>query len=237
MKFARFILSVLVMFWSCTSLAKTFEIRGPIDEMKQETVALMMMEVAKKPKTLEILIDSPGGYVHVGFQFLDVIWKAQKQGTKVICTLDGKMAASMAAIIYTQCSERRAVANSFILFHSISTFLPGLFGVMINIPITKALLKELQSEQAQIDKLVRKTFHPPMNVFSYLNDNEVFFSPASANLFSPGFVDKILPAKLDEEVVNDPSGLKEQVSELKSLPLVNPVSSPTLFTPFNDIRE
>jgi ATP-dependent protease ClpP protease subunit len=204
------------MFWSCASLAKTFEIRGPIDEMKQETVALLMLEVAKKPKTIEIPIDSPGGYVHIGFQFLDAIYKAQKQGTKVICTLDGKMAASMAAIIFSQCDERKAIANSFILFHSIATFLPGFFGVVINIPTAKALLKELQHDQAIIDKLVRQNFVVNDEMYAYLNDNEVFFGPSTANQLSPGFITKILPARADLDVTSV-DDMREEIISLKNL--------------------
>jgi ATP-dependent protease ClpP protease subunit len=221
----RFLLGLVMLMFATTTMAVTYEIRGVIDESKRELVAQLMIEARAKtaPAQIDLLIDSPGGYVEVGKEIISMMKVLQFRGTKIVCTLDGEMAASMAAVSYTQCDVRRAVSTSMILFHSILTVLPGLFCVSVNIPYLTAVLADLQQEQNKLEFMIKQTFKAPDRIFRFLSDKEVFFSPASANTFSPGFVTEIVAPKDPKTKQSNVDTLLDQV---RGVNVLNAVSNP-----------
>lgn len=64
-------------------------------------------------------LNSPGGSVEAGMNFVDAMRAAQRRGTKIECVVDG-MAASMAAYILQACDVRLMTAQSQIMFHTVS---------------------------------------------------------------------------------------------------------------------
>ena len=63
-----------------------------------------------------IVINSPGGSVAAGMQFLNVMIAAKSRGSKLICAVPG-MAASMAFHFLAECTERYALQYSLLLWH------------------------------------------------------------------------------------------------------------------------
>lgn len=73
---------------------------------------------------ITIVIDSPGGSVFEGLQFIQQIRNAQANGTEVRCVGTGKV-ISMAYFIFTACDTRYAMPDSIMLFHPIRIFFLG----------------------------------------------------------------------------------------------------------------
>lgn len=180
-----------LVMWFMSSMAfstPVFEIKGEIGGATRAIIAKMMIAVSAKPAQIDLVIDSPGGYVTVGMEMVDLIREAQAAGTKVVCTVRGQGAASMAFVIFTACSSRFIEKESLLLAHDIATVLPGLFGVWINRQGAVQLAKDLQEGQDAIEKVIHESFNPPAKVYRYLSDNEVFFNGADANVYVPGFI-------------------------------------------------
>ena len=65
---------------------------------------------------IHIVLNSPGGGIYVGLQFINAIEAAKSKGVKVKCYVSG-IAASMAFQILTHCNERYALRYSLLLWH------------------------------------------------------------------------------------------------------------------------
>lgn len=67
-------------------------------------------------QTIDILVNSPGGSVLIGYMIADSIKSAKAKGVKVRCAV-GILAASMAFNLLASCSERYALNHAALLFH------------------------------------------------------------------------------------------------------------------------
>ena len=90
-------------------------ITGPI-EWNVVKAAEKLIELSQNSDTIDILINSPGGQVIPGEMFVDAIELVKAQGVKVRCTT-GVMAASMAFMIFSHCSERYAAPSALLMYH------------------------------------------------------------------------------------------------------------------------
>ena len=71
---------------------------------------------------INLLINSPGGSVLAGLQLLESVRVAKSRGVNVRCAVS-TLAASMAFILLSECSERYALGNSLLLFHPVRVML------------------------------------------------------------------------------------------------------------------
>ncbi len=91
---------------------------GPINTENLLFPRLALL-LARDAITFEV--DSPGGYVDAGFDFVNEMVAAQRRGVVITCIIPrGGMAASMAAYIFEACDVRKMHRQSSILFHSVS---------------------------------------------------------------------------------------------------------------------
>jgi len=67
----------------------------------------------KGPKIVDLVLNSPGGSVVTGFEFLSLMSGLQEQGWTFRCTVY-HVAASMAYQILNQCDQRQSLNNSFL---------------------------------------------------------------------------------------------------------------------------
>jgi ATP-dependent protease ClpP protease subunit len=74
----------------------------------------MMSKISKKP--IKVYINSGGGSIYAGMQFINAMIAAQKRGVKFKCYVTG-IAMSMAFQIYTYCDQRYALPFSLLLWH------------------------------------------------------------------------------------------------------------------------
>ena len=68
---------------------------------------------------IHIRIDSPGGRLREGMQFVHAMREAKMLGVRFTCVIDGR-AMSMALILFSDCDNRYATFGSKIMWHSIS---------------------------------------------------------------------------------------------------------------------
>lgn len=89
---------------------------GPVypEELEHATEALL-----DAPPVVVFHIDSPGGDVFTGLEFVEMMRSAQRRGTHIRCLVDG-MAASMAAYILQACDVRLMTRQSTVMFHTVS---------------------------------------------------------------------------------------------------------------------
>jgi ATP-dependent protease ClpP protease subunit len=81
-------------------------------------------ELASEP--VYIIINSPGGAVLAGTQFVNAMRIAKERGVTLKCLVP-VLAASMAFIIFNECSERYALDQSIFLWHAVRTVLFGVY--------------------------------------------------------------------------------------------------------------
>ena len=77
-----------------------------------------LLRKAEGGANVNVLINSPGGGVMAGYQFIQAMQIAQQRGSKITCYVSG-MAASMAFQILAHCDERNALRFSLLLWHPV----------------------------------------------------------------------------------------------------------------------
>jgi len=112
-------------------------------------------------KSVDLVINSPGGSVTTGFLFLNLMQDAQSKGLKVKCYVAG-IAASMAFQILTYCDERHALDLSYLLWHRARVRLGGMFGTPITAPQALTLGRDLEATDNVIFSQVLKVLKQDM---------------------------------------------------------------------------
>lgn len=114
-------LLVVLAFLSTTALSQvedTIILDNVIEAPEILNKANQLFELADKEKVVNIIINSPGGAVYAGLQFINAMESAKSKGVKLKCYVPG-MAASMAFQIYAHCDERYAFKYSLLLWHPV----------------------------------------------------------------------------------------------------------------------
>lgn len=112
-----------------------------------------LAEQSKAP--IDVLIDSPGGYIHHGLYFIQAMKALQAQGIVIRCHVPS-FAASMAYVIFTQCTERYALPYAQLLFHPPRIGGKFLLTPMLTVQLAKGLL--------EIEKVLLNLMIPAMGV-------------------------------------------------------------------------
>lgn len=107
-------------------------------------------------KTLSLIINSPGGSVEAGLVLLSRLSDLQARGMNLRCYVT-TVAASMAFQLYTQCNERYALTNSFLLWHRVRVFV--MFGV-----ITGPTAENLAEDLLRYDRLIMRQLEVAFDV-------------------------------------------------------------------------
>lgn len=126
---------------------RTVYVKGPISSQTLAPVQRKMEELLASPDrtTVNILINSPGGEVLSGMSLVNKVLALKERGIDVDCyVLD--MAASMAFQLFTQCTNRFALNNSYLLWHGVRT---SYFG-----PITTDTARAMVSDLKRMDATV-----------------------------------------------------------------------------------
>lgn len=126
-----------------------------IDERTLESANQLysLAEVSSKP--IDVIIDSPGGYIHHGLYFIQAMRALQAKGIAIRCHVP-RFAASMAFTIFTQCSERNALPYAQLLFHP-----PRISGKFLLTPRNAASVAQ---GLAEIENVLLRMIIPAMGV-------------------------------------------------------------------------
>ena len=94
-------------------------ITGTVDRTYSRKVnQIEKFVTASSEKPIYLLINSGGGYVRPGIQFISAMKWAKNRGVKFVCVVP-VLAASMAFHIFANCTDRYVFEDAFLLWHEI----------------------------------------------------------------------------------------------------------------------
>lgn len=116
----RLVLVFLVMFMGCGNTLvldpqTTVRITGVVSS-RIMGASRELLDMSKSSDKLTLLINSPGGSVLAGLQFIDTMELLKSRGVTLRCVVPN-LAASMAFIILAHCDERYTLPSAILLFH------------------------------------------------------------------------------------------------------------------------
>lgn len=133
--------------------------------------------------TVELVLNSPGGSVFAGLQFVNAMQLAQSRGIKIKCYVAG-MAASMAFQILAECDERYALRYSLLLWHPVR-----IAGIMVITPErAKALAAELARIEADLLTPIQRELELSEEEFMWHYLHETMWTAEGLAKVSPGFL-------------------------------------------------
>jgi hypothetical protein len=118
-------------------------------------------------KAVDLVIDSPGGSVFAGDDFISVMDEVKAQGTEIRCYVP-RLAASMAFQIYLHCTERHALSRTYLLFHRVRVSTSE----VITAPVASALALDLQAMDDVIVTDLRRYMGMDGDSFMYHFEHE-----------------------------------------------------------------
>jgi ATP-dependent protease ClpP protease subunit len=168
--------------------SKVMVIDGPITGQSIAPLKQALLQELADGKVrpeLQLIINSPGGSVFAGFQFLSIMKAAKAEGMRVVCIVPG-LAASMAFQILTQCDERHVLNESMLLWHRARVM--GINGPM-TAPQAEHLGRQLQeTDDSIMDQLAAALSSMTRDAIVYHFERESFHGgSALCNKTAPGF--------------------------------------------------
>ncbi len=95
---------------------RTITLTGPVGENAMEAAVHLLDLAAKSTDDIYMVINSPGGNVLPGMQLVQAMNIAKSRGIEIRCVVPN-LAASMAFIIFANCTDRYAFNASLLLWH------------------------------------------------------------------------------------------------------------------------
>lgn len=105
-------------------LARRLYLRGDINEFDMEETVEDLDLIAEGPSNgewIELHLQTPGGDVHAGLEFIKAMKRAQKNGWKIRGIVDG-VAMSMGFNILQYCDERIMSPGDMLMAHGVVMF-------------------------------------------------------------------------------------------------------------------
>lgn len=195
------LITTLLVLASATAYGKTLNvnpdrtivinkaIRGDILDETNQLMAL----AGQSKKPIYILINSPGGSVFPGLQFITAMSIAKHRGISVRCVVPF-MAASMGFQFYVNCSKRYAFKNSMLLWHPMK--LSGAKGLAASDLLYQGS-RITQLERPLIEDIMKALKITP-KVFKHHYKHETMWTASQLQRLSPEFL----------IIINDVKGVK-----------------------------
>lgn len=145
----------------CPASAKTIDLNPnrlveiiDVIDFSQLGVAQKIDDLSSASKEpIDILVNSPGGSVLVGYIIVDSIRAAKAKGVKVRCTV-GMLAASMAFNLLASCSERYALPSAALLFHPPRVMTREALTVPVLLKAAEDLQRIIDSTSSEIQNML-----------------------------------------------------------------------------------
>lgn len=144
---------------------RTVVIDGPLlgRSVLSVTAPMLTLVDLDATKPVDLVIDSPGGDVEVGYQLVSVLEAVRARGTTLRCFVP-RIAASMAFQLLLHCDERYALNTALLLWHGARVY-PG------DSPITQetAVTLSAELEKVNVEILTDLVAH----LGPYLSDEQI----------------------------------------------------------------
>jgi ATP-dependent protease ClpP protease subunit len=186
-------------------------------------LANRLVELAEEnDKPIDIVISSPGGSVSHGLLLIEAMTAVKAKGVTVRCHVP-TLAASMAFVIFTQCSERYALPYAQLLFHA-----PRISGTFV---ITPQASVRLAKGLLEIERTLFELIGPVMGINDQVSSSWFFENYINETLFTASELER-----------DGPSQWFTVVAQIKGYPGEFPVpyeatSQPTKKPVVPDVRE
>lgn len=144
---------------------------------------LREMALDKSGKPIDIILNSPGGGVYAGLQFINAMIEARTLGVRLRCHVPG-MAASMAFQIFVMCDERYAYEYSMFLWHPVRVS-----GHMLLTPMAAAYLAwDLSEIEARLLTPLQHALALSSEEFFFHYNQETMWTAIGLIQISPKFL-------------------------------------------------
>ena len=163
---------------------RVIDISGPIESTTMKVPAAQLTKYMKTSGPIYIIIDSGGGEVLTGVQFITLMHRAQARGRRIVCVVNN-FAMSMAFGILTQCDRRYAFGSSFLLWHKVRQM-----AMMMVITRHKGRVWEHQIGilDDYLDHLIFNTVKVPKKYFDFASNNNIVHTGQHIKKISPKFM-------------------------------------------------
>ena len=187
---------------------RVVRIQGPIEYLRPQIVEFAMLVVKAPAEPVYVMLDTPGGNVDGGMEFIEVMRAYQRNGGKIVCV--AKSAVSMGMAIYSECNERYALKTANILWHPVRTYTRG--------PITPKQAKEMYDNLSKLDEVLwgptKKALQVSDKVWQEHYDAETMHTGESLKKLSPNYLKLIDKVEGAQFYVFDPlQDLLDQFSD------------------------
>lgn len=150
-------------------------------------------------KSVDLIINSPGGSVVSGFLFINFMEDARARGMYIRCFVP-QLAASMAFGILVHCDERHSLAKAFLLWHRAR--------VMGDKPLTAPDLLTLGRELVDLDQVILEETTAALGidpeVVAYHFERETLHVGTNLHRMAPGFITSHAEIPGLTEAINNP---------------------------------
>lgn len=145
------------------------------DSMRPVSQFLLTGLAAKTlPNRITMIINSPGGSVRAGFQFISIMKEVKSRGIRIDCVVPS-LAASMAFHFLMHCDTRSVLAESGLLWHRARVQLGGgMFSepTLLTAPIAAILSRDLQETDDHIISDLIRTIGASMSLVDMMSHFE-----------------------------------------------------------------
>lgn len=132
---------------------------------------------------ISIVINSPGGSVFAGMQFVGAMRLAQERGITIRCLVP-MAAASMAFIIFNECDERYSLQQALFLWHGVRVGLMGTYTVQDMHVILRSLVRFTQD----FDEVLMRELKLDKKEFYYHYHNNSWIPARKLRNLSPDYM-------------------------------------------------
>jgi ATP-dependent protease ClpP protease subunit len=170
--------------------SRVFKVIGEInaESLKEPTLTLAKLSLSNNPGVVDMIIDSPGGRVDAGFQFIILMKQFQRAGGIIRCSVVS-MAASMAYHIFLHCNERHALEESLLLWHRARVNVGGFMGTPMTYNEASALAVQLKQLDDHIFLDISRAMSGASDKFlRYHFERETMHVASVLSLSVPGFM-------------------------------------------------
>lgn len=163
---------------------RTVKILGEINgSVMEEARKLDKLSSLSKEK-IYLVINSPGGSVAPGMQFLNAMKVAKARGVKLVCVVPNE-AASMAFHFLAECNSRYALTYSLLLWHPMK--IGGMF-VSFSADEMEYLVRVMRAWEIPLNNKLMETLDITKEQFYYHYSHETLFTTIQLQEISPDFI-------------------------------------------------
>jgi ATP-dependent protease ClpP protease subunit len=216
---------LLILLLTCSALApkaysanalkidakRVVRVVGEVRSLRAEIFQLALKSLESNAPIV-LMIDSPGGHVDGGMEFIEAMRSLKERNMKFVCVT--KMAASMGMAIFSECTSRYAFKDSEILWHPVK----ARTNQGISADDAEQLAKRLRELDDQVWTVTRQQLNVSDEVWKKHYQEETMHTGEGLKKISPGYLQIIDEIKGEEfRIFNDPLEelLKQFMPDLK----------------------